>query len=113
MNPKTKRILMWICIVLLALQFLGASAGKLTGAAEENFIRWGYSTMFMYIIGVLEFICAIGLFFPGFMKRAALGIIVIMAGAAYTHLTHDEGLMVIHNAVLVLLATGVIILSKD
>lgn len=113
MNPKTKKTLMWICIVLLALQFLAASAGKLTGAAEENFIRWGYSTVFMYIIGVLEFFCAIGLFFPGFRKRAALGIIVIMAGAAYTHLTHDEGIRVIHNAILVLLALGVFVLSKD
>jgi putative oxidoreductase len=113
MNPKTRKILMWVCIVLLALQFVAAAAGKLTGAAEENFIRWGYSGTFMYIIGALEIICAIGLFFPAFRKRAALGIIVIMLGAAYTHLTHDEGIRLIHNAILVLMAVGVIALSKE
>ena len=113
MNPKTKKILMWICVVLLALQFLAASAGKLMGAAEENFIRWGYTTTFMYIVGALELICVVGLFIPNFRKRAALGIIVIMIGAAYTHLTHDEAIRVIHNVVLVLLAIGVITLSKE
>ena len=113
MNPKTKKILMWICIVLVASQFAAASAGKLFGAAEGNFIRWGYNKTFMYIIGVLEFLGATGLLIPKFRKWAALGLIGIMIGAAYTHLTHGEEIRVLHNLIICLLATGVILFSSE
>ncbi len=112
MNPKTKMILMWVCIVPLTLLFATAAFGKLSGAAEPNFIRWGYNITFMYTIGSLEGLGAIGLLIPKLRKWAAFGLIGLMIGAAYTHLTHDEGKYVILNFTVSLLALGVIRFSR-
>jgi putative oxidoreductase len=112
MSPKVKKILMWVCIALLTLQFAAASAGKLTGAAEKRFIDWGYSATFSYIIGSLELLGAIGLFFPKFRMWAACGLMGIMIGAAYTHLTHNESSRLIHNSIVSLIAVGVIYFSR-
>src|SRR5688500_16056237 len=111
MNAKTKKILMWVCIALLSLLFLGAGGGKLAGQATENFARWGYSTTLMYLIGVMELLGAIGLWIPLLRKWAAMGLIGIMIGAAYTHILNGEYLMLILNTVMAILALGVIWLS--
>ncbi len=108
MNPKTKKILLWVCIVPLTLLFAAASFGKLSGAAEPNFIRWGYNVTFMYLIGTLEGLAAIGLWISSLRKWAAMGLIGLMIGAAYTHLTHDEPPFVLLNITASLLALGVI-----
>ena len=115
MNPKTKQILMWVCIVPLALLFAFTSFGKLSGdpETEANFIRWGYTPVFKIVIGCLEGLGAIGLLIPRLRKWAALGLIGIMIGAAYTHLTHDEAKFVVLNTVVTLLALGVIRFSKQ
>jgi len=112
MSPKIKRIALWICIVLLALQFVAASAGKLSGGAQTRFINWGYAASFSYIIGVLELSGAIGLFIPRLRFFAACGLIGIMIGAAYTHLVHNEASRLIHNSIVILIALGVIYFSK-
>lgn len=104
---------MWVCVALLALQFVAASAGKLTGAAEKRFVDWGYNATFSYIIGALELLGAIGLFFPKFRMWAAYGLIGIMIGAAYTHLTHDESSRLVHNSIVSLIAVGVIYFSRN
>jgi hypothetical protein len=63
MSFKVKKTVIWIRVVLLTLQFVAAAAGKLTGAAEKRFVDWGYSSIFSYVIDVLELLGAIGLFF--------------------------------------------------
>ncbi|MDZ4716027.1 MAG: DoxX family protein [Cytophagales bacterium] len=112
MSPKTKSILLWVSIGLLALQFIAAGLGKLTGATESAFIGWGYDTTFMYVIGTLEVLGAIGLFIKPLRTWAALGLIGLMVGAAYTHVTHDEMMNLLHNLVIVSIAVTVIRLSK-
>ncbi len=114
MNPKTKTILMWVCIAPLALLFAFTSFGKLSGDPETdaNFIRWGYNPTFKLVIGCLEGLGAIGLLIPRLRKWAAMGLIGIMIGAAYTHFMHDEARFIILNAAVTLLALGVIRLSK-
>jgi putative oxidoreductase len=114
MNPKTKKILLWVCIVPLVALFAMTSFGKLSGATEAktNFIRWGYNYTFMYFIGGLEGLAAIGLLISSLRKWAAIGLILIMTGAAYTHLTHAEPSNVIMNLSVSLVAIGVIRFSK-
>ena len=76
---------------ILALVFLAEGFTKLFGVQfqVDAFMRWGYPSWFMYIVGTFEVIGAIGLF-THFRKYAVLGLTALMAGAIYTHLTHGE-----------------------
>ncbi len=96
MNPsKLRQIVSWVLVVLLALGYLAAAVGKLTGAAAPMFAQWGYPAWFATLTGALELVGAIGLLVPKTMRYAVLGLTVVMIGAAYTHLAHDEGLQVL------------------
>ena len=89
---KVKNIISWVLVVLLALFFLLASLGKLTGAAVPMFANWGYPAWFAMLIGVLELAGAIGLLIPKLARFAILGLTIVMLGAAYTHIANGEGL---------------------
>ena len=68
MKPRTVKIIMWLFISLMTLQFFAAGIGKLTGAWTNMFTNWGYSISFMYMIGVLEIGCVVGLFIQKIRK---------------------------------------------
>lgn len=48
--------------------------------------RWGYGLYFMYFIGLLEFLCGIGILLPKINKFAAFTLAVVMLGAVITRL---------------------------
>jgi putative oxidoreductase len=77
---------------LLAVAFLGAGGMKLSGNPKMagNFERWGFPSWFMTLIGAAEVAGAIGLFLPQTGSFAAAGLILVMLGAAGTHLGHKE-----------------------
>lgn len=104
---------MWVLIGLLSVQFLGASVSKFMGNEEANFIRWGYTPIFAYVIGALELLGVIGLYLTRFRSYAAFGIIGIMLGAAFTHATHNELPNIVVNVVVCALAFTVTRLSKQ
>jgi uncharacterized membrane protein len=63
------------------------------------------------LIGALEVLGALGLVLPALTgvlpwltPLAALGLVLLMAGAVYTHLRREEGSAVVPPAVLLLLA---------
>ena len=56
----------------------------------ENFTRYGHTDAFRLFIGAAEVSGAIGLWIPRLAFWAALGLIIIMLGAVYTHVTHAE-----------------------
>ena len=89
----------WVLALLLALAFLAAAAGKLTGAATRMFAYWGYPAWFATLIGMLELAGAIGLLIPKTTRYAAMGLTVIMFGAAYTHLANHEGWQVLRPSI--------------
>ena len=104
MNLSKVRIVAgWVLTVLLALGFLAASAGKLTGAATPMFAHWGYPAWFATLIGILELAGAVGLLIPRMTRYAVLGLTVVMCGAAYTHLANHEGLQVLRPAIFLVL----------
>lgn len=92
---KVLYILSWVFVVILALLFLVAGAGKLTGAAAPMFSEWGYPAWFATLIGVAEVAGAIGLLIPKLMRLAVVGLTLIMIGAAYTHISAGEGAAVL------------------
>ena len=85
----------WVLIVALAVLFMLAAVGKLTGAATPMFEGWGYPAWFALLIGVAELAGAIGLLIPRTTRWAAVGLGLIMLGAVFTHLTNGEGAQVL------------------
>ena len=76
------RILTW----LLALLFIAGGVPKLIGieSVAEQFRQFGYPDWFRLFIGLAELAGGIGLLIPGLVRLAAMGLMVIMLGAAWT-----------------------------
>jgi uncharacterized membrane protein YphA (DoxX/SURF4 family) len=89
---KMKNIALWVLQALLALLFLLMGSQKLMGEAETaaNFARWGYPGFMLYLIGFLEVAGGIGLLVPKLSGLAAAGLVGLMIGAIFTHLSHSE-----------------------
>ncbi len=114
MSPaQIRRIFSWVLAVLLAVGFLLAAAGKLTGAAVPMFEGWGYPTWFAMLIGILELAGAVGLLVPKTTRYAVYGLTVIMLGAMYTHLVNDEGGQVVRPIIFLVLLWLVWWLRRD
>jgi uncharacterized membrane protein YphA (DoxX/SURF4 family) len=109
---KARAIIGWVLTVLLALAFLAAAAGKLTGAATQMFAHWGYPAWFATLIGILELAGAVGLLIPKTTRYAVLGLTVIMFGAAYTHLANHEGLQVLRPIIFLVVLWAVWLLRR-
>lgn len=95
---------LWIVAGLLAVVYLGAGVGKLivpkdkiAGAAASA--KWveDFSARSVKIIGALEVLAAVGLVLPAvldiapvFVPLAAVGLVLLMAGAAITRIRRHE-----------------------
>jgi putative oxidoreductase len=106
---KGKTIAMWIVSILLAAMFLLSGGFKLLKAedARTAFVHYGYAPWFAIFIGVSEVLGAIGLLVPRLASLAAAGLSIIMIGAVYTHLTHQEASHAVVPIVLLALLIGV------
>jgi uncharacterized membrane protein YphA (DoxX/SURF4 family) len=110
---------LWIAQILAALGFGAAGFMKLTqpkAVAYERGLKWveDFSEGQLKLIGVLEILGAIGLILPWALNVlpvltpvAAVGLMIVMLGAGYTHLRRGENPMIVLNAVLFVLAAFV------
>lgn len=91
-NPLWKSIGIWSLTVILAAFFLLAGGLKLqaTPSQIENFAHWGYPRWFLYVIGAIEVIGAVGLLVPRLAVFAVVLLGATMFGASLTHLVHNE-----------------------
>ncbi|MCB0632639.1 MAG: DoxX family protein [Lewinella sp.] len=92
MKQKLRNIAAWILQVLVGLEFSIAGLAKFTNSKiwAQQFEGWGYPDHFYMLIGGLELILAVLVFFPRYSAKAALGLGVIMLGATLTHAIHQE-----------------------
>lgn len=90
---KTRNIIAWILQVLLAVMFIKAGFGKLSGleGTMKMFSGMGMPGWFGGFIGAAELLGGIGLLIPRTVRLAALGLIVIMVGAVFMHATKIPG----------------------
>ena len=112
-------IVLWIIAVILAVAFLGAGLMKLTQPKEKlaaSGMGWTeqFSPGTIKTIGALEVAAAIGLILPALLDivpilvpLAAVGLVLLMVGAAVTHARRKETPMIAANVVLLLLAAVV------
>ena len=112
-------IALWVAQVLLAVAFLGAGATKLSQPKEKlaKNMAWveDFSQPAVRLIGALEVLGAIGVVLPALTgilpwltPLAALGLVLLMVGAALTHLRRTEYGNVAVNALLLILAAFVV-----
>jgi uncharacterized membrane protein YphA (DoxX/SURF4 family) len=111
-------VVLWVVAGVLAAAFLAAGLAKLTQPKEKLAENMGWVEDFspgtVKAIGGLEVLAAIGLILPAaldvvpvLVPLAAVGLIVLMLGAAITHTRRKEFPMIAINLVLLLLAAVV------
>src|SRR6478672_3109669 len=109
-------VVLWIIASVLALAFLAAGGMKLARSKEQLAASgqgWveDFPSGAVKVIGALEVLAAIGLVLPPLVDvatvlvpLAALGLVLMMVGAAVTHVRRGETPNVAVNAVLGILA---------
>jgi uncharacterized membrane protein YphA (DoxX/SURF4 family) len=109
---------LWVIQVVLAATFLFAGGSKVARPKEalRQQMAWvdDFSTGTVKLIGTLEILAAIGLILPALTgiapvltPLAAVGLVVLMALAAATHLRRKEWTIIPANLVLLVLAAVV------
>jgi len=89
---KGRSITVWIISVLLAAIYFFVGGMKLAGSQTviDEFVRYGYLGWFTYVVGAMEVSGAILLLIPRAALYGAIVLCVVMIGAMFTHLTHQE-----------------------
>ena len=92
MKKKVKNGIAWFLQVIMGLEFILAGQAKFTRAEvwQRQFREWGYPDHVYLIIGGLELLGAVLIFFPKLASKAAIGLGVIMIGAVVTHGIYGE-----------------------
>ena len=113
-KSKVKNRVAWTAQILLAVLYVLAASGKLISRPEwiSRFRNWGFPDRFYLLIGALEILGAIGLLIPRLAGYAACGLIILMIGAAATHLVNGEGLQVLRPVVFLLLLAIVVYMRR-
>lgn len=112
-------VVLWIIAGLLAAAFLAAGVMKLVQPKEKlaaSGLAWteDFSAGQVKAIGALELAAAVGLIVPAaidvvpvLVPLAALGLVLMMVGAAIVHLRRGEAPMIAFNAALLIPAAVV------
>jgi len=113
-------VFLWIVAGVLALLFLFAGTTKVVRSKEQlaEQMAWveDFSPGMIRLIGALEVLAAVGLVVPPLVgvapvlaPLAALGLVLMMIGAAVTHARRKEFPMIAVNLVLLALAAVVVV----
>lgn len=93
MTKRLRHIAVLVLSFVLAALFLFSGGSKLAGAEQhvQGFAHWGYPAWFRVVVGVVEVVAAVLLLIPRLAFVGAGALILIMAGATYTHLFRATG----------------------
>ncbi|MCB9087885.1 MAG: DoxX family protein [Calditrichae bacterium] len=100
--------------IIVGLLFLVAGAGKFLAAEFwiAKFSQWRYPNNFYLLIGIIEIISAILLFIPRFSKYAAGILMIVMIGAAITHILHQEVAALFRPGIFLILLSALLFLKS-
>jgi uncharacterized membrane protein YphA (DoxX/SURF4 family) len=111
--------IIWIIQSLMAVLFVlhGIAMFNPPAAVQESVVqKMGYSLPFLKIIGTLEVLGGLGLILPAWIgimpvlsPLAALGLVIIMIGAAVSHARQGEGKQMVATTVVTMLVAFVAI----
>jgi putative oxidoreductase len=82
------QIILWICIAAFSIPALifGIKKIILQKGMILKFEHWGYNKYFMWLIGFVEVIAAIGILFHSTRNWSLYMYSILLVGAVYTHL---------------------------
>lgn len=115
---------LWILKGILTLVFLLTGFGKLFQTREKVIAtagKWAeeFTDNQVKLIGAIEVILALLLVVPKLLghgyyltSASAFGLVIVMAGAAYTHYRRDEYFKLIVNIVFLLIALFIALLTN-
>ena len=89
---RVKLVFVWIVTAVLGMVFLMVGSTKTfqPGMIAEQFAGWGYPAWFVPVIGVAELLGALLLLIPRTARYGAGLLVLVMAGAAFTHIRAGE-----------------------
>jgi uncharacterized membrane protein YphA (DoxX/SURF4 family) len=109
----------WITQSLMAVLFVvhGIAMFNPPAAVQESVVqKMGYGLPFLKIIGTLEVLGGLGLILPSWTRimpilspLAALGLVIIMIGAAVSHARHGEDKQTVATSVVTVLVAFIAI----
>mgnify|MGYP001801239690 CR=1 FL=1 len=114
-NINWKKVGFYVALGFMSLIFFTSGIGKLI-SMEDWLVEWdiyGYPLWFMYVIGVLQVVGTVLLWVPKTRIYAAAMFIIIMIGAAFTHVAVGEFLPIIQNVILIVLSGFVILIGRE
>jgi hypothetical protein len=81
-----------ISLLFLCCGFLGLGMLKLVGYEPilDEFAKWFYPSWFVYVVGFIEIVLALALFYAPTRKKAILLAAVLMLSALTTHAMYGE-----------------------
>jgi len=82
---KLFNIIFWLLIAVFGL----AIFGKLSGKLKYKYAKWGYGTIFMYVLAGVELLAVLGLF-TIYYQYAAYVLVTIIIGAIFTLVRNKE-----------------------
>jgi putative oxidoreductase len=111
---KIQKNIYWTLLALISLAFLLAGSTKVTGqpSAVAGFVSVHLPIWFMYVVGTLEILGAIGLWIPRLSRYAIGGLSIILLGAIVTTAIF-QGIAVAFMPLIYLLIFGVIVWMKS
>lgn len=88
-----RNIISWVLQVLIGLAFILSGGNKFLHLADTvgMFGKMGLPAAVTYLVAGGEVLGGIGLLVPRFVRPAAIGLIIIMVGAAFMHATKIPG----------------------
>jgi putative oxidoreductase len=88
-----RNIISWVLQVLIGLAFIASGGNKFLHLNDTvaMFGKMGLPAAITYLVAGGEVLGGIGLLVPRFVRPAALGLIIIMIGAAFMHATKIPG----------------------
>lgn len=104
-SRRTAPILLWIMTLFLVVLFLVEGGGKLLldAGTVKVFLRWGYPTWFVVLVGILELTGALLLLFPRFALLGAALLVADMIGAIVTGIIQGIVPIIAFSAVVLVL----------
>ena len=84
-------VVLWVVTLLAAAVMVGPGIQKFNGPTWQRMFRvWGYPEHFYLVIGAIEVLGGIGLLVPRLASACAVVLMIVMTGAAATHVLHRQ-----------------------
>jgi uncharacterized membrane protein YphA (DoxX/SURF4 family) len=112
LHMAARNLIAWVLQVVIGLFMIFSGANKFLHLADtvSMFDKLGLPAVVVYLVAGGEVLGGIGLLVPRFVRPAALGLIVIMIGAAYMHATKIPGGLLPNGLAALGLLLGLIII---